>query len=180
MTRLVLSVHHRMKTLRMTPIAPVTVASRERIAQEFDDRGPEACMAEIMIDLRRNNPELLDIASRCAASLGNAPRIMQAFGIFYRLMIDPWLPVDDPLRLSPLPRVTPETRDRLVADIDRKGPEAFTLGIITDLERRDPELLQALHSIASAMPDPLGMAHGLALFYHAVVVQMPGGESRLH
>lgn len=164
----------------MSLIAPLAEATRERIAQEFDDRGPDACMAEIIIDLRRNNPELLDIASRCAEGLGNAERIMQAFGMFYRLMIDPWLPADDPLGLSPLPRVTPETRDSLVEEIDRQGPEAFTLDVVSELERNNPELLQALHAIASATRNPLGVTQGLALFYRAVAVQAAGGRRVLH
>jgi len=164
----------------MSPIAPVTEAARERVAREFDDRGPEACMAEIVGDLRHNNPELLDIASRCAASLGDAPRVMQAFGVFYRLMIDPWAPAHHPRALSPLPRVTPETRDRLVAEIDREGAERFVLGIVGELERQNPELLRALHALASQLPDPLGAAQGLALFYRAVTAEASGGRPFLH
>ncbi len=164
----------------MSLIALITEAARERIAQEFDDRGPDACMAEIMIDLRRNNPELLDIASRCAASLGGAPRIMQSFGMFYRLMIDPWRPADNPLSLSPLPHVTSETRDRLVEEIDRDGPVAFTINVVVELEQSNPELLQAMHAIASATPEPLAMTQGLALFYRAVVLQVAGGRPALH
>jgi hypothetical protein len=164
----------------MSLIAPLTEATRERIAREFDDRGPDACMAEVLTDLRGNNPELLDIASRCAASLGNTAQVMHAFGMFYRLMIDPWTPANDRRSLSPLPRVTPETRDRLVEEIDHEGPEAFTLGIVSKLAQSDPELLQAMHSIARVMPDSLGITQGLALFYQAVAVQAAGGRSLLH
>ena len=164
----------------MSLTTPLAEATRERITQEFDDRGPDACMAEIIIDLKRNNPELLDIALRCAESLGNAGRIMQAFGMFYRLMIDPWLPADDPLALSPLPRVTPETRDSLVEEIDHVGAEAFTLDVVAELERSNSELLQGLHAIASATRSPLGMTQGLALFYRAVAAQAAGGRQILH
>jgi hypothetical protein len=164
----------------MSLTTPLAEAARERIAQEFDDRGPDACMAEILVDLKRNNPELLDIAMRCAESLGNASRVMQAFGMFYRLMIDPWLPADDPLGLSPLPRVTPEMRDRLVEEIDRAGAEAFTLDVVAELERSNPELLQALYAIASSTRNALGMTQGLALFYRAVAVQAAGGGRVLH
>ena len=164
----------------MSLIAPLAEATRERIAREFDDRGPSACMAEILTDLKRNNPELLDIASRCAESLGDAGRIMQAFGMFYRLMIDPWPPSGHPLGLSPLPRVTPDTRGTLVEEIDREGPEAFTLRTVSDLERGNPELLRALHAIASATRHPLGVTQGLALFYRAVIVQAAGGGRVLH
>ena len=44
-------------------VAPLT---RERIAREFDDRGPEVCRTEIALDLEANNPEILDMATRCA------------------------------------------------------------------------------------------------------------------
>jgi hypothetical protein len=105
-------------------------------------------MAEILADLCRNNPELLDIASRCATSVGNAVRAMQAFGVFYRLMIG----------------------DRLVAEIDREGPERFVLGILGEFEWQNPELLHSLHALSSRLPDPFGAAQGLALFYRAVAV----------
>ena len=164
----------------MSLTTPLAEATRERIAREFDDRGPDACMAEVIIDLERNNPELLDIAVRCSESLGNSDRIMQSFGMFYRLMIDPWLPADDPLALSPLPRVTAQTRDRLVEEIDRMGAEAFTLDIVAELERSNSELLRALHAIASATGNPLGMTQGLALFYRAVATQAAGGRRVLH
>lgn len=164
----------------MAPIARITEATRERIAEEFDTRGPEVCMAEILTDLKRNNPELLDIASRCAASLGNAPRAMQAFGMFYRLITHPWPPADAPCTLSPLPRVTPETRDRLVAAIDRDGSEAFVLGIIAQLERENPDLLRALYSLASQLPDPFKLTQGLALFYQAVAMEAAGSRAASH
>jgi len=87
-------------------LPPVTPLIRERIAREFGDRGPDACMAEVAEDLRRNNPELLDMADKCANGLGDY-RIMVGFGMFYRLLLAPASPGDERSRLSPLPRVTP-------------------------------------------------------------------------
>jgi hypothetical protein len=164
----------------MMPIVPVNEETRERIAREFDDRGPQACMDEILGDLRRNNPELLDIAYRCAASLGQAPRVMITFGMFYRLMLAPWKPSTDRRSLSPMPRVTPQTRDRLVAEIDAKGAEDFTLDVVTELAETNPELLQALHALVSTAPDPLGVTQGLTLFYQAVILQAANGRSLPH
>ena len=51
----------------MSVLPRVTELTRERISREFDDLGPDACMAEIKADLRQHNPELLDMASRWAA-----------------------------------------------------------------------------------------------------------------
>ena len=51
----------------MSVLPRVTELTRERISREFDDLGPDACMAEIEADLREHNPELLDMASRWAA-----------------------------------------------------------------------------------------------------------------
>jgi len=47
----------------------VVASTRERVHREFDDRGPEACMESVTQDLRRNNPEILDMVARCAADL---------------------------------------------------------------------------------------------------------------
>ncbi len=70
----------------MSSFSIVTSLVRERIAREFDDRGPEVCTTEVIADLARNNPELLEMATRCASGLQNSPRIMMGFGMFYRLM----------------------------------------------------------------------------------------------
>src|SRR5688572_98814 len=49
--------------------------TRERVSREFDNLGPDACIAEILDELRRSNPEVLDMASRCAADLGDAAQL---------------------------------------------------------------------------------------------------------
>jgi hypothetical protein len=100
--------------------------------------------------------------------------------MFYRLITHPWPPADAPSTLSPLPRVTPETRDRLVAAIERDGSEAFILGIIVQLERQNPDLLRALHSLASQLPDAFKLTQGLALFYQAVAMEAAGGRAASH
>src|ERR1700730_8833129 len=98
------------RTLAVSPLPPVTPLIRERIAREFDDRGPDACMVEVADDLTRNNPELLDMAAKCANSLGDYRRIMVGFGMFYRLLLAPASPGDDRSRSSAREAVTPQTR----------------------------------------------------------------------
>jgi hypothetical protein len=73
--------------MRMLSVLPrVTERTRERVAREFDDLGPDVCMNSIMRDLQRHNPELLDMASKWANDVGAADRIITAFGMFYRLL----------------------------------------------------------------------------------------------
>jgi hypothetical protein len=64
----------------------VAGVTRERIAREFDDRGPEVRRAEITLELDANNPELLDMATRCARDMGDFARTMAGFCMFYRLL----------------------------------------------------------------------------------------------
>jgi hypothetical protein len=161
-------------------ISPITPTTRERIAREFDDRGPEACVAEVIEDLKRNNPELLGIACRCAASLGDRPKIMLGFSMFYRLLIAPSAPAGGISVLSPLPCITPETCDLMVRQIDRVGHEAFTMQIIEDLELNNPELLQMAHNFASKQRDYLGAMQGLALFYRSIVEEANVAKMALH
>ena len=70
----------------MSSLPRVAGLTRERIAREFDDRGPDVCRTEIILDLEANNPELLDVAARCARDVGDFARIMTGFCLFYRLL----------------------------------------------------------------------------------------------
>lgn len=164
----------------MSLLPPVTPLTRERIAREFDDRGPQACMTEIEDDLKRHNPELLDMASRCARSLGDDRRIMTGFGMFYRLLLAPATPSDAADSLSPLPRVTAKTRDTIVRTIDSKGSEAFTMGVIAELEANNPELLQMAHGFASRQKDYLSVMQGFALLYQSLSEQLAADRRLLH
>jgi hypothetical protein len=56
----------------MSLLPRVTEKGRELVAREFDDRGPDACMREIVEHLKGHNPELLDMAARCAGDLWNS------------------------------------------------------------------------------------------------------------
>ncbi len=164
----------------MSLLPSVTPLTRERIAREFDERGPQACMTEIEEDLRRHNPELLDMASRCARSLGDDHRIMIGFGMFYRLLLSPAVPGDADGMLSPLPRVTAQTRDMIVRTIDSKGPEAFTMDVVAELEASNPELLQMAHGFASRQKDYLPVMQGFALLYQSLNEQLAADRWLLH
>jgi len=83
-------------------------------------------------------------------------------------------------RGGPLPRVTPETRDRVVHQSDIKGTEAFTLEIIEDLRGNNPELLTMAHDFAERQVDYLRVMQGLALFYKSLVDQSAADRTFLH
>ncbi|MEA2739443.1 MAG: hypothetical protein QOH05_2750, partial [Acetobacteraceae bacterium] len=86
-------------------------------------------MIEVINDLKQHNPEVLDMATKCAKSHGDYTRVMQGFGMFYRLILAPSVPDWGGPLLNPLPRVTPQTRDLIVAQIDELGPEVFTTNV---------------------------------------------------
>src|ERR1700720_301689 len=110
----------------MSFLPRITEKARELVSREFDTRGPDVCMAEIIEHLERHNPELLDMAARCAADLKDPGKAMGGFGVFYRLLVAQFPLPADAAGLTPLPRVGAETRARLVAEIDEKGAAAFT------------------------------------------------------
>ena len=108
----------------MSVLPRVTELTREQISREFDDLGPEACMAEIRADLQRHNPELLDMASRWAGDGRETKSLMTAFGMFYRLMTAEALAPLGVAALNPLPRVSAEVRDSVIDRIEESAPKA--------------------------------------------------------
>jgi hypothetical protein len=161
----------------MSLLPRVTEKARELVAREFDTRGPDACTAEIIEHLEEHNPELLDMAARCAADLGNPTRAMFGFSMFYRLL----LPVAPGAgALTPLPRVSEETRALLVSEIDEKGPEDFTMEAIAELEESNPELLQMAHNFASGLGNYLHGMQGFVLLYKSLAIQSTVERARLH
>jgi hypothetical protein len=161
----------------MSLLPRVTERARELLAQEFDTRGPDACMAEIIQHLEQHNPELLDIAAKCAADLGNSEKAMLGFSMFYRLLTPASAGGDVS---SPLPRVSEETRALLAAEIDEKGPEDFTMEAIAELEESNPELLQMAHNFASGLGNYLNGMQGFALLYKSLVIQSAAERAKLH
>ena len=163
----------------MSLLPRVTVSAREIIAREFDVRGSDVCLAEIVQRLRKDNPEFLDMAAKCAADLGSPTKLMVGFAMFYRLLTMP-SPAFGEGPKTALPRVDAETRAALVAEIDNKGAEVFTLEAVDELEANNPELLQLAHSFASGLTDYLRAMQGFALLYKSLVIQAITERGRLH
>jgi hypothetical protein len=161
----------------MSLLPRVTEKTRELVAREFDARGPDVCLTEIIEHLEQHNPELLDMAGKCAGDLGNPTKAMLGFGMFYRLLI----PVPPGAgMLSPLPRVSEETRASLVREIDEMGPGGFTLDAIAELQERNPELLQLAHNFALGLGNYLQAMQGFALIYRSLVIQSTAERARSH
>jgi hypothetical protein len=171
----------------MSWLPRVVEHTRERISREFDNLGPDACLAEIARDMRANNPELLDMATKCARDVGNQPEMMVGFALFYRLLVaqsGAALPAParggDARALDALPRVTAQTRERVVEEIDRQGSGSFTRRSLEELERGNPELLQMAHNFSSRHKDYLGAMQGFALLYACLAAQAVADRSSLH
>jgi hypothetical protein len=164
----------------MSVLPRVSELTRERISREFDDLGPDACMAEIKADLRQHNPELLDMASRWAAGGGEAANLMTAFGMFYRLLAAEVRAPVGAGTLYLLPRVSAEVRDAIVERIDRTDGETFTHEAIDNLEALNPELLQMAHGYASLRPDYGRTMQGFALLHEALLLQSRHDRASRH
>jgi hypothetical protein len=82
--------------------------------------------------------------------------------------------------LDALPRVSSETRDRVVKEIGRQGTEAFTRRAIEELERSNPELLAMAHNFSSRHKDYLGTMQGFALLYACLAAQAAADRASLH
>jgi hypothetical protein len=158
----------------LSSLPRISESTRERISREFDNLGPDACVAEITLGMRRNNPELLDMARRCAADIGDPDEIMVGFAMFYRL-----LAAEAATDLG-LPRVTSDTRGRIVQEIEQKGSEAFTYQGLAQMERGNPELLQMAHRFAARQKHYLAMMQGLVLLYACLVAQAADDRAVLH
>ena len=164
----------------MSVLPRVTDLTRERIAREFDDLGPDICMAGIRKDLDRHNPELLEMAIKWAREAKGSERLLTAFGMFYRLLAAEALAPLEFRALSPLPRVSSATRDAIVARIDRIGDEQFSREAIVKLEAANPELLQMAHNFASERGDYAHAMQGFALLHEALMAQWKSDRRTPH
>ncbi len=171
----------------MSWLPRVVEHTRERVSREFDSLGPDACLAEISGHLRANNPELLDIAAKCARDVGDPADIMVGFAMFYRLLtaqsaavLPPAAPGGETHALDPLPRVTPQTRRLVAKEIERQGSERFTRQTIDEMQRDNPELLGMAHNFASRHKDYLGTMQGFALLYACLAAQTGADRISFH
>jgi hypothetical protein len=164
----------------MSWLPRVVEVTRERVSREFDNLGPDACVAEITEALREHNPEILDMARKCARDVGNADEVMIGFAMFYRLLVAQLPKASAQAHGDVLPRVMPATRSRMASRIADEGAEAFTRKTIEHLTRHNPELLAVAHRFASRHADYLGTIQGFALIYAALVAQADTDRSSAH
>lgn len=164
----------------MSFLPRVTEVTREFVSRQFDDLGPEACVVEITACLARENPQFLEMARKCASDLGDEPRIMVGFGMFYQLLILQSADATDDQLVHALPCVTAETRELLVHEIDANGSDVFTLRAIEELERSNPELMLMAHGFASRQEDYLRLMQGFALLYRSLAIQAAADRRFLH
>jgi hypothetical protein len=164
----------------MNLLPRVTELTRERLARELDDLGPAAVAAEATLHLREENPELLEMAKRCARDTGNAEKTMIGLSAFYRLLrLEAGSSAAHPA-FAALPRVSPESRDVLVGQIDDDGAERFTSDAVEHMDEHNPELLQMAHNFAARYPAYLEVMQGFCLMYKALVIQSAADRNRLH
>jgi hypothetical protein len=164
----------------MSMLPRVTDPTRERISREFDNLGPDVCMADIRKDLDKNNPELLDMAIKWAGEGKEGKKLLMAFGMFYRVLAAEALAPLESGALSPLPQVSSETRDRIAARISRIGDEQFSREAIDNLEVANPELLQMAHGFASERLDYARTMQGFALLHEALLIQSQTDRLKAH
>jgi hypothetical protein len=171
----------------MSLLPRVTEHTRESLSRQFDDLGPLSCVTEITADLKSNNPELLDMAEKCARDVGESDRIMVGFCMFYGMLAAQAKSERTDLGerevdadISVLPRVSIDTREQVVLEIDAKGPRAFTEEYVEQLEQDNPELLQLAHNFATRHTDYLRIMQGMVLLWASLAAQLRADRGRLH
>jgi hypothetical protein len=151
----------------------VSSSTRETIARELDSRGPASCVQEAVQELSATNPEILDMATKCAATFGqHSERAMLELCMFYRVLSAELKRITTAVALlGPLPRVTEQTRVRMVEQIDAQGVDAFTMSAIDELEANNAELLQMADHAATRVGSYLLLMQGFALLYKTLSEQ---------
>ena len=159
----------------------VTSLTRENVTRELDHRGPAPCLEETLRELSETNPEILDIATKCAASFGPvSANVMLELCVFYRLLSAELKRMSPIMRLlSTLPRVTEDTRASVVEQIDALGVEAFTMRAIDELDATNAELLQMAHNAATRLGSYGPVMQGFALIYKALSEQAAADKAAL-
>lgn len=147
-------------------LPPIDERLWERVARDFDDVGPDACIAEIVDELLFDNPHYLEMALRCAHDLGDPDLLLAGFGMFYRM-----LALGARERGAPLPCITPETRDAIASLAGEFGESQFVLLATDTLRTENPCLLQMADGFASRRENYLGTMQAFALLYKCLSAQ---------
>ena len=162
----------------MTSFIPrVSELTRERISREFDEFGPRACRDEIAALLADENPEILDMMTRCADDISTSTTgVMTGFAMFYRLLTAEARTTQGLV----LPRVTAETRARIVDEITELGEDQFTLSACDQLRMENPELLLMAEGMATRHTNYLAIMQGFCLLYGTLALQQKLERGALH
>ena len=83
-------------------------------------------------------------------------------------------------RADDAPRVSSETRDAMIARIDRIGEEEFSREAVGNPEAVNPELLRVAHGFASERRDYAHAMQGLALLHEALLLQSQTDRRKPH
>jgi hypothetical protein len=82
--------------------------------------------------------------------------------------------------MTSLPRVTRETWEQISMQVDETGPQKFTMAVIEELERDNPELLAMVDKFAEGCADYLETVMGFAMFYRLITQQLDSAKLRLN
>lgn len=138
----------------------------ERVARDFDDIGPEACVAEIMNEMRANNPRYLAIARRCARDTEDPTGTFTGFAKFYAVVA---LGAHEHGRA--VPRIASQTLDVIDTLVQEFGEDCFVTLATELLWRENASLAAMAHSFASPRPDYLTIMQGFAVLYNCLSMQ---------
>lgn len=147
-------------------LPPVDEIFWERVAREFDDAGPKACVAAILDELLADNPHYLEMATRYARECRDPDRVLTGFAMFYRIIA---LAARD--RGRTVPRITNDTLDTITALLGEFGEERFTFLATETLHSENPYLLQMADSFASPSDNHSIIMQGFVLLYKALAAQ---------
>jgi hypothetical protein len=138
----------------------------ERVARDFENVGPEACLAEIVDELLVDNPHFLETAIRCARDSNAPQRVLTGFAMYYRILA---LGARD--RGGALPRIAIETRDAIATLVSELGDRQFTSLATDTLRDENPCMMQMADSFASRSPNYLLVMQGFVLLYRMLSAQ---------
>jgi len=138
----------------------------DRVARDFDDVGPDACISEILEELLARNPHYLEMALRRARHVGDLEGMFAGFAMFYRIVS-----LGACGRGGVLPRITPKPRDAIAALAGECGDAQFVMLATDTLRTENPCLMQMADGFASRHDVYLGIMHAFALLYKSLSAQ---------